>query len=99
MGCGTGLVRDFAFCVRSGLVCALSGRSVVGIALPGTHLLDQYLLEHQRDLPQLHTQPVFQLAPIESDVRGAGIDDAGILANILQVCASSASHGEQRQAG
>ena len=59
MGCVTGPVRDFTFCLCFDLVRALSGGSVVGAALPGDHLLGQCILEHQRDLAQLHSQPLF----------------------------------------
>jgi hypothetical protein len=69
MGRYTGAVRDFTFSVRFDFVRDFSQCSLVAVGLHGAGLLGQRVLEYQRDFPQFHTQPVFQLVPVESSIR------------------------------
>src|SRR4029077_6196790 len=94
MGRRARIVRLFAFGLRAGVFHGLSRCSVVGNPLHGNPLLDQRLMEYQRDLSQFPAQPVFRVATAKSSVWSCRIALSWFFSDFLQIRSSPSSYGQ-----
>ncbi len=94
MGCLAGGLRVASLRVCSDLVFHFPVRALVAPDLHGVYLLNQHFVEHERHLAQSYPQPILYLPDLEPVIQHPVVGDVGNLPNVLQICASSASHGE-----
>jgi len=83
MGCVAGYRGNTSLRVRPHVVFHLPVCPMVAPYLHGIHLLDQRLVEYERDLAQPHSQSLFYLENIEPAVQHHVVRDTGDLPDLL----------------